>query len=436
MNETTAAFVTRHARRNFILNVTEGGLFMFGMSMVSRFTVLPYFVEQYSKESWVQGIIPTIANVGWLLPGLIVAPMIAHLWRRKPAMLIGTFFERLPWLVVGLWLMAGNTFDSVTTLAIFFSLYGLHMFSAGATSIPWQDFIGRVIPEQRWGTFFGFQSGVGSLLGVAGAAVATKILASEPLVVLDRTLLQGYTFPFNIGVLSLGAFACLFVSYFFLMMTVEPAIEPQEKQPIWGLLKDMPRILREDRVFTTYLVARTGISLGMLGQSFVTAAALAKFQSTGSTVGAFTVTLLAAQAAGNFGLGAISDRFGHKFVLVLSGFLGLVSLALAVVAPSEIWYYPIFVFGGIALGGYQLSGFTMVMSFANTDTRPTYIATANTFYAPVSAVSPILAGWLAGEFGYDGLFIGLVIVGALGVILMHTKVQLPEKSGAGVSIGH
>ena len=428
MTDATAAFVARHARRNFLLNVIEGGLFMFGMSMVSRFTVLPYFVEQYSKEGWVQGVIPTIANTGWLLPGLIVAPMIAHLWRRKPAMLIGTFFERLPWLIMGIWLINGNAFDAQTTLLVFFGLYSLHMFSAGATSIPWQDFIGRVIPEQRWGTFFGFQSGVGSLLGVAGAAVATKILASEPLVVLERTILAGYTFPFNIGVLSLGAFACLFVSYFFLVMTVEPAIPPQPKQPIWALLKDMPRILREDRAFTWYLIARTGISLGMLGQSFVTAAALARFQSTGSTVGAFTVTLLAAQAIGNFGLGALSDRWGHKYVLVLSGFLGVLSLVLAVLAPSEQWFYPIFVLGGISLGGYQLSGFTMVMSFASTEMRPTYIATANTFYAPISAVSPIMAGWMAGMFGYSGLFVVLAVLGLLGVVLMHYRVHLPSRA--------
>jgi MFS family permease len=165
----------------------------------------------------------------------------------------------------------------------------------------------------------------------------------------------------------------------------------------------------------------------MLGQSFVTAAALSRFQSTGSTVGAFTVTLLAAQAIGNFGLGALSDRWGHKFVLVLSGFLGAMSLVLAVFAPTEAWFYPIFVLGGISLGGYQLSGFTMVMSFASTAMRPTYIATANTFYAPISAVSPILAGWMAGMFGYGGLFVVLAVLGLMGVVLMHYRVHLPSR---------
>jgi MFS family permease len=431
MTEATAAFVARHARRNFWLNVIEGGLFMFGISMVSRFTVLPYFVEQYSQESWLQGLIPTIANTGWLLPGLFIAPLIAQLWRRKPVMLIGTFLERLPWLIIGIWLIGGNTFDASTTLLVFFGLYSMHMFSAGATSVPWQDFIGRVIPEHRWGTFFGMQSGFGSLLGVAGATVATQVLAGTPLVIGEWQILGTQAFPFSIGFLSLACFGCMMISYIFLALTVEPVIAPtQAKQPFWILIKNMPQVLRDDPGFTTYLIARVCLSLGMLGHSFVTAAALSKFEVDGSMVGAFTVALLAAQAVGNFGLGALSDRWGHRQVLMLSGFLGSASLLLAWVAPNALWFFPIFILGGIALGGYQLSGFTMVMNFATTETRPIYIAVANTFNVPVSAIAPLAAGWLAGQYGYIGLFVVLAVLGFVGVYILYARVQLPNHARA------
>ncbi|MBM4414378.1 MAG: MFS transporter [Chloroflexi bacterium] len=431
MTEATAAFVARHARRNFWLNVIEGGLFMFGISMVSRFTVLPYFVEQYSQESWLQGLIPTIANTGWLLPGLFVAPLIAQLWRRKPVMLIGTFLERLPWLIIGIWLIGGNQFDASTTLLVFFGLYSMHMFSAGATSVPWQDFIGRVIPEHRWGTFFGMQSGFGSLLGVAGATVATQVLAGTPLVIGEWQILGTQSFPFSIGFLSLACFGCMMISYIFLALTVEPVIAPtQAKQPFWALIKNMPQVLRDDPGFTTYLVARVCLSLGMLGHSFVTAAALSKFEIDGSMVGAFTVALLAAQAVGNFGLGALSDRWGHRQVLILSGFLGSASLLLAWGAPNALWFFPIFILGGIALGGYQLSGFTMVMNFATTETRPIYIAVANTFNVPVSAIAPLAAGWLAGQYGYIWLFVVLAALGLVGVYILYARVQLPNHARA------
>jgi hypothetical protein len=56
--DTSDAFVALHARRNFTLNVIEGGLFMFGMNMVSSYTVLPYLVKQFSDQQLYQGLIP------------------------------------------------------------------------------------------------------------------------------------------------------------------------------------------------------------------------------------------------------------------------------------------------------------------------------------------------------------------------------------------
>jgi MFS family permease len=190
----------------------------------------------------------------------------------------------------------------------------------------------------------------------------------------------------------------------------------------------MPQLLRKDSVFRTYLLARTGISLGILGHSFVMAAALDRFQSSGEMVGAFTVVLSAAQALGSFGLGALADRWGHKQVLVLSGFVGALSLLLAWVAPTEWWYFVIFVCSGIAMAGYQLSSLSIVMLFSTNELRPTYIATANTFNVPVSAMAPLLAGWLAGEVGFIGLFMLLAAFGVLGTLVMQWKVKLPQKA--------
>ena len=417
--DTSDAFVALHARRNFILNVIEGGLFMFGMNMVSSYTVLPYFVKQFSNQQWHQGLIPAIANIGWLLPGLFVAPLIAHMWTRKPVTMVITVLERIPWLILGLWLLLGDALDATTTLALFFSLYALFMVSAGANAVPWQDFISRIIPEKSWGTFFGMQSGVGSLLGVAGAAVATQILANKPFTLWGWQLIGAYPFPQNIGVLSLGCFVVMAISYLFLAFSIEPRVEPHpEKQSFWSLLRDMPSLLRNDRAFLIYLVAFAFLSLALMGQSFVTAAALVRFQVSGSTVGTFTVVLLASQALGNFGLGTLADRWGRRRVLIFVALLGMVSLLLPWLATSEAWFYPVFVLGGIALGGMQPANTAMVFSFAPAEKRANYIALANSFNVPVMAGAPLVAGWLAGQYGYNVLFAMLASAGLLSAVLL------------------
>lgn len=61
----------------FLLNVLDGSAFTFGISLVSRFTVLPLIVERLTDARWGQGLIPAIFFAGWLLPGLFAAPLVA-----------------------------------------------------------------------------------------------------------------------------------------------------------------------------------------------------------------------------------------------------------------------------------------------------------------------------------------------------------------------
>jgi MFS family permease len=131
---------------------------------------------------------------------------------------------------------------------------------------------------------------------------------------------------------------------------------------------------------------------------------------------------------GELWLGGASPIGGvNKQVLVLSGLIGALSLLLAWVAPNEWWYFVIFVCGGIAMAGYQLSSFSIVMFFSTSELRPTYIATANTFNVPLLAITPMLAGWLAGEIGFIGLFVLLAVCGVIGALVMQWKVALPPK---------
>jgi MFS family permease len=405
--------VARHARRNFILNVLDGGAFFFGLSMVSRYTVLPLLVERLSGERWMQGLIPTIMYAGWFLPSLLMAPIVAGQAQRKPMLLGATLFERLPFLVLGLVILLAPGTPPAIMLAIFLALYTIHAFAAGIAGIPWQDFISRIIPQRRWGIFFGTQSGLGGALGVGGAAIATFVLATQP-------------FPQSIGILSLLCFAAMVVSFIFLAATVEPKMPPGQRQSIRVFLQNIVPLLRRDRAFRSYLISRAAISLGLAGHSFLTAAALERFSLVDADVGTFTGVLLAAQAVANFALGALADRWGHKQVLVLSAVIGLAAIVIAAVAPVPVWFLLIFVLVGAAQAGYQLSGFTLVLSFSAPAERPIYIGVANSVLAPLAVFGPLLCGWLAEATSYEALFVTLTVVGLLGVAILQWRVPTPQ----------
>jgi MFS family permease len=415
MQAESAAIITRHARRNFVVNVLDGCAFIFGISMVSRFTVLPLVVERLSDARWLQGLIPALYYAGWLLPGLFMAPAVAAMPRRKPWIMAATTGERLPFLVLGVVFLAWPSLPPAALLTIFFVLYAIYATSAGLTSIAWQDFIARLIPERLWGTFFGMQNGLGGILGVGSAAVAGAILAALP-------------FPQSVGVLALICFAAMIISYIFLGLSVEPPQATAPRQSFVTFLRGIGPLLRRDKTFRSYLICRATIALGLVGHGFITAAALERFHPPAAEVGIFTGALLAAQALANIGLGALADRWGHKQVLELSTALGMAALLMAVLAPQLIWFVPIFILVGAAQAGYQLSGFTLIFAFSSPAERPTYIGVANTALAPVAALGPLLAGWLAAIFGYGPVFLLLMVIGLVGLAMLHWQVRAPARA--------
>ncbi|HEX5691037.1 MAG TPA: MFS transporter, partial [Roseiflexaceae bacterium] len=334
--------------------------------------------------------------------------------RRKPMIMLATLGERLPFLVLGLLLLFQPGLPPATLLAIFFALYAVQTFSGGVAMTAWQDFIARLIPSRRWGTFFGLNFGLGGVLGVAGAAVATATLASQP-------------FPQNFGILALICFSAQVVSYCFLSSTIEPPQPAAPRQPMGAFLGSIGPLLGRNAMFRRYLFCRGAIALGLTGHSFLTAAAIERFNSSAADIGLFTAVLLGMQAAAHLGLGALADRWGHKQVLELSTAMGLLALLLAYLAPTVSWFLPIFALVGAAQAGYQLSGFTLVFSFSSPSERPAYIGVSNTELMPVAALGPLLAGWLAEVTSYGALFIALMSVGVIGLLGLHWRVAAPVR---------
>ena len=412
MSSSSEAIPARYSRRNFWLNVLDGSAFTFGISLVSRFTVLPLIVERLTAARWIQGLIPAIFFAGWLLPGLFTAPLIAAQPRRKPWVLLATIGERLPFLILGVILLTLPDLPASILLVIVLSLYGIFATCAGLTSIAWQDLIARLIPAQRWGLFFGLQAGLGGLLGIGGGVLAATILAQQP-------------FPQSVGILALICFAAMVVSYIFLALTVEPAQAPIPARPFHVFLRGLIPLLRRDLAFRRYLFCRAAIAFGLTGHSFLTAAALERFQLPAADIGLFTGVMLAAQAVGNIGLGALADRWGHKQVLVLSAGMGMIALLLALIAPTSIWFFCVFALVGAAQAGYQLSGFTLVFAFSPPAERTTYIGVANLALAPVAAIGPMLVGMLATFTGYHTVFVLLALVGMVGIGLLKWQVTVP-----------
>lgn len=411
-----AAEVEANYRWNYTVNLLDGASFWFGASFVSSATIVPLFISKLTPDPFFIGLAATLAQGGWFLPQLFTAQAVERLARKKPVVVnLGFFLERLPtWLLVLAAWLAGRAVGAA--LALFLLGYAWHSLGAGVIATAWQDLIARCFPVARRGSFFGAMMFVGAAMGAGAAAWSAWLLQRLP-------------YPANFTVIfSLGA-AGITLSWFFLALTREsaqPATAPRQSQRAYWA--DVGRIVRQDHNFRRFLAGRGLLALGDLATGFVTVAAVARWQTSDSLVGLYTVALLLGQTTGNLLFGRLADRFGHKQSLEWSALAAMAAFVLAWLAPGPQWYLLVFALLGLRLGGVIVSGILVVMEFCPPGRRPTYAGLANTWVGIISSLGPLLGATLA-PLGYGWLFGLAAGISLLALLVLRGWVKEPRYQG-------
>ena len=132
-----------------------------------------------------------------------------------------------------------------------------------------------------------------------------------------------------------------------------------------------------------------------MGFSFYTVYAVRSLGMSEIAVGILTGVLLGTAIIANPVMGWIGDQWSHRLLMAI-GVLGASASALiAWLAPSPIWFVPVFMLAGIANVAVWTISLAMIPDFSSEADRPSYIGLANTLIAPVTILAPLLGGWLA-----------------------------------------
>jgi MFS family permease len=414
--EAAQRYAAAHYRWNFAANVLDVAFFLLALSIVSQTTIMPLLVRQLTDSTLAIGLIPAIASVGYLLPQLLIANYAEGLRRKKRFIqIISGIGERGPYLAAGVLVLALGEKSPGIALVGFFLLLGIANISAGLGTPAWYDLIAKVIPAERRGVWAGVSRGLGSLLGVAGAALAGR-------------LLEDYGFPRGFAFCFFAASISLVVSWFALSANREPdSIVTKPRVGLATYFRKLPAILRRDRNYVHYLIARSVAVLGGMGAGFVMVYGADRFGVDGQTVGWLTGVLVGSQAAGNFGLGAIADRVGHRAILAAAALLmGLAAISV-LLAPGIGWLALTFALVGFSNAASLVSGLNIILEFCPAEDRPTYIGLTNTLLAPATTIAPITGGALVAVFGYQPMFAIAIALALLGGGLLGWWVQEPRK---------
>jgi len=408
--------IERNYRWNFLFNTLDGASFWFGMSFFSSTIILPLFVSHFTDSPLTIGLISFLGWGGVLLPQLFMANAVERAPRKKFfPMTLGFFLERLPifLLAPATYLLA--TSQPILALVIFFVLYTWHNIGAGVIIVGWQDMIAKIIPVEKRGRFFGISNFIGNGTGILGALAV-------PFVLETFTFPLGYVFSFAV------TGALFFLSWVFLSLTREPAVY-SSKPPVSQLnyLRSLPEVLRRDRNFRMYLLSQIIFSLSGMATGFLVVYTVQTWNLPDAEASGFMIALQIGLTLANLFFGFLSDRKGHKLSLEICWLLSTLALVLAIIAPSPLWFFPIFFLSGAVSAGTFISGISIVYEFTDAENRPTYIGLANTIPGIVVAVAPMIGGWLAGAMSYRSMFILSAIIGAVSWVLLRFAVHEPRK---------
>ncbi len=407
--------VERNLRWNAMANLLDGALFWFGINFAASGTILPLYVRHLTDSDVLIGLVATISSGGWYLPQLLTANYIERLPRKKPVVInLGFFTERLGFLALAAsaYLIAPRS-PSLALVAFFLSLTWFNM-GAGLVAVAWQEMFAKVIPVRLRGRLFGLSSFAGTATGILGASLAAYVL-------------NRHAFPTNFALCFTLASLFILLSWAFLALTREPPLP--SRKPVLSLtqyLQRLPDVLRGDRNFALYLLARVTTALGRMGMGFLTVYAVERWQLSDSQAGRYTTALVVGQAAANLLLGGLADRRGHKTVLEISLALAVLTMVGALLAPSAGFMFAVFVTLGAVYGADILSMLGIVMEFTHPQDRPTYIGLVNTVTGLFAALAPVIGGWIASRTDYSVTFTTGALLTLAAWAVMHWRVREPR----------
>lgn len=399
------AKILEHFRHNFIVNVLDGGFFGLGMGFASFVTVIPLFVNSLTDSTVIIGLIVSIHTVGWQLPQVLTSSRVARMKVYRPMVMAMTIHERWPFLGLAIVAALIPIIGIPAALVLTFIMLLIQSLGGGFTATAWQAMIGKIMPENRRGTFYGAQSSAISLLTAFSAVGAGFIL-------------EGVEYPYNFALCFLLAVIAMFVSFYFLWLTKEPESEvvevKSEAPPAWDKFK---AILQHDGNFRWFLLARILTQFAIMAISFYTIYAVRHLDMRPEIAGFMAGLMSVSQMIASPAVGWIGDRLGHRRVFAAGMFMMALSIFLALTAPTLEWFYLVFALAGFTNGVLWTSVLTLTVEFGSETERPYYIGLANTLIAPATLFAPIIGGALIDGFGFEATF-GLALGAALLAVLV------------------
>jgi MFS family permease len=394
-------------RRNFSLGVVNGALFNAALAFLSGSTILPVFISQLTESKVLIGLFSTLESFGWFVPQLFAAAFIAH----RPRVL--GFYNALSFLRLGFFGLAiGCIFlfwDDPHVILIAFGLSFVCLsIAAGIAGAAFSEIVGKTIPVNRRGSYFGLRMFIGgSLAAIEGVFVKQFIAA--------------YRFPMNFGYLFIAAWILMMVGLMVFAYIKEPApASVVDKAPPAQQVKSALAIFKRDANFRRLYWSRLFVNSIFLALPFYVVFAISRLGASESMAGIYLTFEMVGYLGANALWAWLSNHVSNRKVIILAGVAGLIpplfALFTSFTPVSPMIFALAFLALGMAESGIGMGYFNYLLEITPERGRLLSIGLMHTLIAPTVFFSG-LGGLLAQVFSLKFIFLAACIMTSFSILI-------------------
>ncbi|MFQ6615304.1 MAG: MFS transporter [Fidelibacterota bacterium] len=401
-------------RRNLILNSVHEMFWGFGMAFHSTYAVIPLFLKGLGAPDVVIASVAGVFVISAATPQIITAFLGQNIRNLKFAVVA---VHGLPIPAV---FLAGFIFTFLkptgpSAWTIYYVCYLLFTLGLGIVFPIWADFLETAHRPDKRGSFFGISFAFNFLAGSVGGLTVKNLLASP------------IEFPANFGYGFLIYAGCILVaSLLFIPYRTTTTVRRSETKTFRRFMKEIRGLVASETNFRRYITSRILLAANYPAIPLYAAYSYDKLQFHMSEAGIFTAITVIVGGLWSYVTGQIGDRFGHKRALVMVFTLYFLALVTAIRAETLTQTYLIFVFLGMAQGGFWTSAMSLIYEFAGKRDKKIYFALVDSLTAPFVLLFIILSGILIPLVGVPTVLKGIGVFLVLGIISLSFFTREPR----------
>lgn len=418
--------VEQNLKRNYAAHYIHGMLGMTGFRLVNTPTFVPAYLHSISgSDAWV-GIGTSLQQLGGIVSPIIGAQQIEHRKRILPvSVTLGLLMRaQILGLAISGWFLTGE--PALMLALLFLFLLG---FFQGPQRVAFQLLLAKVIPIRLRGRLQAWRNLTGGLI----AAVLSYFAGSW--LVANHVLGNGYATTFFVAFVltSLGLSALQM-----LMREPEPPTV-RARSTLRERLKDFPALIRGDKGFAWFMVARSFAMGSRIGQPFffLYAAMVLGISAEDDPVGfgamlaVISFAYMAADTVANLIWGYLSDHQGFRSTFVIAMAINLVGVAALMMSHTLLTMSVAFFAIGAAQSGYLMATTNIVLEYGHQHDVPMRMALSNTAEGAMGALAPLLGTGLVLVWGYEASFLATMVSMAIALVILVWKVDEPRHRARG-----